>query len=169
MGARRNIGSFALLLLAAAVLLRPWESWDELWRDEPPRSAQAYVTRVLDGDTVEVRLNGGIEDVRYIGIDTPETVKPGEPVQCYGPAASHFNHRLVEAERVRLVFDAERRDVYGRLLAYVYVGGRLVNAELLRRGLARTLTIPPNDRFADRFKRLEMAAARAGRGLWGEC
>jgi micrococcal nuclease len=67
------------------------------------------------------------------------------------------------------VFGVERRDVYGRLLAYVYLDGRFVNAELARRGLARTLTIPPNDRFAGRFKQLEMAAARVGRGLWGAC
>jgi micrococcal nuclease len=162
-------GSALLLLLAAVVLLRPWESWDELSGDEGPRSAQAYVSRVVDGDTVEVQLDGSEEDVRYIGVDTPETVKPGEPVQCFGKRASGFNHQLVEGERVRLVFDEERRDVYGRLLAYVYLGDRFVNADLIRRGLARTLTIPPNDRFADRFKRLEIAAARAGRGLWGAC
>lgn len=164
-----HIGSALLLLLAAVVLLRPWESWDELSGDEGPGSAQAVVTRVVDGDTVEVQLDGTEEDVRYIGVDTPETVKPGEPVQCFGKRASGFNHHLVEGERVRLVFDEERRDVYGRLLAYVYLGDRFVNADLLRLGLARTLTIPPNDRFADRFKRLEMAAARAGRGLWGAC
>src|SRR5829696_5122710 len=162
-------GSALLLLLAAVVLLRPWESWDELRRDEPPASASAYVTRVVDGDTIEVRLGGREEDVRYIGVDTPETVKPGEPVQCFGPQASQFNHRLVERERVRLVFGAERRDVYGRLLAYVYLGERFVNADLLRRGLARTLTIPPNDRFASRFEGLELAAARAGHGLWSAC
>jgi micrococcal nuclease len=162
-------GSLVLLLFAALVLLRPWESWDELWTDDPPPSAGAYVTRVVDGDTVEVRLDGEVEDVRYIGVDTPETVKPGAPVDCFGPQASSFNHRLVEGERVRLVFGAERRDTYGRLLAYVYLGDRFVNAELVRRGLARTLTIPPNDRFAERLKELEIAAARAGRGLWGAC
>jgi micrococcal nuclease len=163
-----HIGSVLLLLLVAVVLLRPWESWDGLGGDEP-RSAQAYVTRVVDGDTVEVLLDGSEEDVRYIGVDTPETVKPDSPVECFGPQASSFNHRLVEGELVRLVFDEERRDVYGRLLAYVYLGDRLVSAELLRRGLARTLNIPPNDRFAGRFKRLEIAAARAGRGLWSAC
>jgi micrococcal nuclease len=162
-------GSLVLLLLAAAVLLRPWESWDRLWEDEPPASATVVVTRVVDGDTVEVQLDGAEEDVRYIGVDTPETVKPGEPVGCFGPQASAFNHHLVEGERVRLVFGAERRDVYGRLLAYVYLDGRFVNAELVRRGLARTLTIPPNDRFAGELKQLEIAAARAGRGLWGAC
>jgi micrococcal nuclease len=159
-------GSLILFLLAALVLLRPWE---ELGRDREPASAWAYVSRVIDGDTVEVRLGGVEEDVRYIGVDTPETVKPDTPVQCFGPQASSFNHHLVEHRRVRLVFGVERRDVYGRLLAYVYLDGRFVNAELIRRGLARTLTIPPNDRFAGRLKRLEIAAARAGRGLWGAC
>ncbi len=163
---RSKYGSAVLLLLAALVLLRPWE---ELGREEAPPSAWAQVTRVVDGDTVEVRLDGAEEDVRYIGVDTPETVKPDTPVQCFGPQASDFNHRLVEHRRVRLVFGVERRDVYGRLLAYVHLDGRFVNAELVRRGLARTLTIPPNDRFAGRLKRLEIAAARAGRGLWGAC
>lgn len=149
------------------MLLRPWEELD--LGDEPPASASAYVTRVVDGDTVEVQLDGEEEDVRYIGVDTPETVKPGAPVDCFGPQASSFNHRLVERRRVRLVFGAERRDQYGRLLAYVYLGDRFVNAELVRRGLARTLFIPPNDRFEGRLKRLEIAAARAGRGLWGAC
>jgi micrococcal nuclease len=157
-----------LLLLAALVLLRPWEEID-LGDEEPSGSAQAYVTRVVDGDTIEVQLSGSEEDVRYIGVDTPETVKPGAPVDCFGPQASSFNHRLVERRRVRLVFGAERRDQYGRLLAYVYLGDRFVNAELVRQGLARTLTIPPNDRFAERLKQLEIAAARAGRGLWGAC
>lgn len=156
-----------LLVAVAAMLARPW---DQLrLGGEPPRSAAAFVVRAVDGDTIEVDLDGEREDVRYIGIDTPETVKPDTPVQCFGPQAHRFNARLVTHRRVRLVFGVERRDVYGRLLAYVYLDGRFVNAELARRGLARTLTIPPNDRFAGRFKRLEIAAARAGQGLWGAC
>ncbi|HKT82269.1 MAG TPA: thermonuclease family protein, partial [Solirubrobacterales bacterium] len=123
--------------------------------------------RVVDGDTIEVRIGGQVEDVRYIGVDTPETVKPDTPVQCFGLRASAFNHRLVERRRVRLVFGVERRDVYGRLLAYVHLGDRFVNATLVRKGLARSLTIPPNNRFAALFRRLELGAARAGRGLWG--
>lgn len=162
-------GSLVLLLLVAVVLLRPWEHLDGTGRDEPPETAVVPVTRVVDGDTVEVRLDGETEDVRYIGVDTPETVKPGAPVDCFGPQASAFNHQLVEGRRVRLVFGVERRDVYDRLLAYVYLGERFVNAELVRRGLARTLTIPPNDRYAGQLKRLEIAASRAGRGLWGAC
>ena len=129
----------------------------------------ARVTRVVDGDTIEVRLGGETEDVRYIGVDTPESVKPDTPVECYALRASHYNEALVEHETVRLVFDAERRDVYGRLLAYVYLGDRFVNAELVRRGYATTLTIPPNDRFAALFDRLQDEAADAGRGLWDAC
>jgi micrococcal nuclease len=139
---------------------------------------------VVDGDTIEVRLEGRIEDVRLIGVDTPETVKPDTPVQCFGERASHFTKRRLTGRRVRLVFGVERRDVYGRLLAYVYLArwtlhlpphvqsptrGLLFNAILVRRGFARSLTIPPNDRFAPRIRRLELAAARAGRGLWGAC
>ncbi|HEX5527640.1 MAG TPA: thermonuclease family protein [Solirubrobacterales bacterium] len=156
-----------LLLLVAVVLVRPWEHLR--LGEEPLRSAVAYVIRAVDGDTIEVRLDGRAEDVRYIGVDTPETVKPGTPVQCFGPRAHRFNARLVTGRRVRLDFDAERRDVYGRLLAYVHLGRRFVNAELVRRGLARTLEIAPNTSFARRFKRLQTAAARAGRGLWGAC
>lgn len=155
-----------LLLLAVVLLiLRPWEH-------EPgdgAATAVAPVTRVVDGDTIEVRLGGVVEDVRLIGIDTPETVKPDTPVQCFGPRASRFAKRLLEGRRVRLVFGAERRDAYGRLLAYVYLGRRFVNPVPVRRGLARALTIPPNDRFAPLFRRLERRAALTGRGLWGAC
>src|SRR4051795_5464402 len=126
------------------------------------------VQRVVDGDTVV--LAGG-ERVRYIGIDTPESVKPGTPVQCFAKAASHFNARLVAGQRVRLRFDAERRDRYGRLLAYVYRArdGLFVNAQLVRRGYARTLTIPPNVAHAEDFRRLAAYARRHGAGLWSSC
>ena len=132
-------------------------------------SVTARVERALDGDTIEVEVDGVAEDVRYIGVDTPESVKPGAPVECYGLRASHFNERLVGGRSVRLVFDAERRDSYERLLAYVYLGHRFVNAELVRRGYATTLTIAPNDTHATLFERLAREAGRAGRGLWGAC
>jgi micrococcal nuclease len=163
---RGQLGSLVLLLVAALLILRPWEDGG---RAEGPASAGAFVIRAVDGDTIEARIGGRVEDVRYIGVDTPETVKPDTPVQCFGPRASTFNHHLVERRRVRLVFGVERRDVYGRLLAYVYLRRRFVNAMLVRRGLARSLTIPPNDRFAPLFRRLELRAAQAGRGLWGAC
>jgi micrococcal nuclease len=160
-----------LLAVVALLIVRPWEGGD----GDGPAAANAVVTRVVDGDTIEVRIGDEVEDVRLIGVDTPETVKPGAPVECFGPQASRFAHALLEGRRLRLVFGVERRDVYGRLLAYGYLAPeadsrpRLVNAMLIRRGLARTLTIPPNDRFAAKLKRLELDAARAGRGLWGAC
>ncbi len=168
-GAHRGgrIGSVVALAIVAAVLLRPWEQLGS--GGSEPGEARAYVVRAVDGDTIEVRIGGRLEDVRYIGVDTPETVKPDTPVQCFGPRASDFDHRLVEHRRVRLVFGVERRDVYGRLLAYAYIGHRFVNAELVRRGLARTLTIPPNTLHRALFERLQLRAARRGRGLWGTC
>ena len=137
--------------------------------DEPATSAEVKVLRVVDGDTIEADVDGEEEDVRYIGVDTPESVKPDTPVECYGLEASHFNERLVEGKTVHLEYDAEQRDVYGRLLAYVYLGDEFVNAELVRRGYAQTLTIPPNTRFADLFARLEREASDDERGLWGRC
>jgi micrococcal nuclease len=169
-----SLGSLLLLALLLYVLLsgngeEPPEGAPP-GDDAPSAPLTVPVVDVVDGDTIEVEIDGEVEDVRYIGVDTPESVAPDQPVECFGPDAAEFNASLVEGERVRLVFDAERRDVYGRLLAYVRVaGGAFVNAELLRRGFARTLTIAPNDRFADRFDHLEQAAANAGRGLWGEC
>jgi micrococcal nuclease len=129
------------------------------------------VVRVVDGDTIRVSIGGRPEPVRYIGVDTPESKKPGTPVQCFARRAAAENARLVRGERVRLVFDVERRDRFGRLLAYVYRArdGVFVNAALVRGGFARTLTIPPNVRFAARFAALAAEARRAGRGLWSTC
>jgi micrococcal nuclease len=123
------------------------------------------VTRVVDGDTLAV----GDERVRLIGVDTPETVRPGSPVECFGRAASAFTERLVEGRRVRLEFDVERRDRYGRLLAYVHRGGRMVNATLVRDGYATPSTFPPNVRHAERFAALARRARHEGRGLWSAC
>jgi micrococcal nuclease len=129
------------------------------------------VVRVVDGDTIHVRAGGREETVRYIGVDTPETVKPDTPVQCFGKAASAYNRSLVDGERVRLVADAEARDRFGRRLAYVYRvrDGLFVNAALVRGGYATTLTIPPNVTHADELRRLARQARRAGRGLWSAC
>jgi micrococcal nuclease len=166
----------AVLLLIAGLALLLFEQGEEPGRSGGDDDAAAgtgevvtTVTRVVDGDTVEVELEGETEDVRYIGVDTPESVAPGEPVECFGERAAEVNRRLVEGRRVRLVLGAERRDRYGRLLAYVFADEMLVNAELLRRGFARTLAIPPNTDRAERFDRLEQQAANAGRGLWSAC
>ena len=126
----------------------------------------ARVLRVVDGDTVRVRLASGAEEpVRYIGVDTPESVTPDRPVECFGARASELNRRLVAGERLRLVSDRERRDRYGRLLAYAYRerDGLFVNAELLppwlrdaaARGAERGLRarVPPPGRRGARARR----------------
>ena len=161
-----SLASVAVLIVAIVLLVRSGGGSES---PAPTKSGTAQVIRAIDGDTIEVRLDGQTEDVRYIGVDTPETVKPDTPVQCFGPEAHDFNARLVEGHDARLEFDAEHRDVYGRLLAYVRVGDEFVNAELVRRGYATTLTIPPNDKYADQFARLEREASAKGLGLWGVC
>jgi endonuclease YncB( thermonuclease family) len=138
----------------------------------PNASLAGRVVRVVDGDTVRVAVDGRREErVRYIGIDTPESVRPDTPVQCFAHRAAAENARLVGGARVRLVLDVEGRDRFGRLLAYVYRArdGLFVNEALVRGGFARPLTIPPNVRFAARFVALAARARRDGRGLWSAC
>jgi micrococcal nuclease len=149
-----------LVAVAALVLLHPRAG-----------GASARVTRVVDGDTIEVRLEGREEKVRLIGIDTPESVEPGTPVQCFAKTAAAETRRMLAGREVALRFDAERRDRYGRLLAYVYRSGDglFVNAVLVDRGYARTLTIPPNVAHAGQFARLARQARRRGVGLWRSC
>jgi micrococcal nuclease len=166
----RRFAPFVLLVLIAAGY--GWAREDGGSSGSAAGSGDARVVRVVDGDTILVARAGGREErVRFIGVDTPETVKPNTPVQCYGKRASSYSHRLLDGRAVRLVTDAEERDRYGRLLAYVYrePDGLFVNAELVRGGYARTLTIAPNDRYAGRFTLLALAARRAGRGLWRAC
>ncbi|CAN5634074.1 thermonuclease family protein [soil metagenome] len=132
-------------------------------------SVVGRVVRAVDGDTAVVWVGGRLETVRYIGLDTPESVKPGTPVQCFAHEASQHNAKLVEGKRVRLSFGAERRDIYGRLLAYVHRGDLFVNALLLAGGYARTLEIAPNVDHAALFARLQARAEEKGLGLWSEC
>jgi micrococcal nuclease len=133
------------------------------------RGTAVTVTRVIDGDTIEVRFRGKTVDVRLIGIDTPETVDPTEPVGCYGKTASRFTRRRLLGKRVRLEFDVERRDRYGRTLAYAWTGDRLFNEVLVRRGLASVSTYPPNVAYVDRFLAAQHVAREQERGLWGGC
>jgi micrococcal nuclease len=130
--------------------------------DGPEREGR--VVAVVDGDTIVV---AGVGAVRYIGIDTPELHHPRKPLQRMARAALRANRELVAGRRVRLVFGRETHDVYGRTLAYVYVGDTMINAELVRRGLAHTLPIAPNTRHAAAFAALERSARRLGLGLWG--
>jgi len=123
------------------------------------------VTRVIDGDTIEL-ANG--EKVRYIGVDTPELHHPQKEVEYYAREAYEANRRLVEGKRVRLELDVEERDRYGRILAYVYIDGLMVNEWLVANGYAHVATFPPNVKYAERFLQLEREARQAKIGLWAD-
>lgn len=134
-----------------------------------PGTAQARVVRVVDGDTLIAQVEGREQRVRYIGVNTPESVDPRREVQCFGKEAAARNAELVRGKTVSLEKDVSETDQYGRLLRYVSVDGGLINATLIREGYARVVTYPPDVRFADDFRRLEREAREAKRGLWGAC
>lgn len=136
------------------------------------QAGRAEVQRVVDGDTIEISIGGVEETVRLLGIDTPESVDPRAPVECFGREASEHTASLLPAgTEIRLVRDIEARDRYDRLLAYVYRSddGTFVNLALVRDGFASVLTYPPNVAHAEE---LTVAAAQARndrRGLWSAC
>jgi micrococcal nuclease len=139
-----------------------------LWRElHPPRAQRApeerRCVRVIDGDTLE--LDGG-EHVRLIGVDTPETVDPRRPVEPFGKEAAAYTRLLAEGKTVRLEFDRETVDAYGRTLAYVYLPDQtLLNGEIIRQGYGHVYTRFPF-RYEREFVLLEREARAAGRGLW---
>ncbi len=134
-----------------------------------PAGQQARVTRVVDGDTIDVQMAGITYRVRYIGMDTPETVDPRRPVGCYGREASQRNHELVEGKTVELEKDVSETDDFGRLLRYVWVDGEMVNARLVQEGYAAAATYPPDVKYQELFLSLQREAMAAGRGLWSAC
>lgn len=146
---------------------------------EPGGYEEAVVRRIVDGDTIDVAITGRVEGpgagltregqvyrVRFLGIDTPETVKPDTPVQCYGHQASAATSALLAGKDVRLVKDVEETDQYDRLLRYVYIGDEMANARLIANGYAYVLTYPPNVRHADLFVKLAREARTEDVGLW---
>lgn len=146
---------------------------------EPGGYELAEVIRIVDGDTITVmvvdRMDGpgagdaaiGAEhDVRLLGIDTPESVDPRRPVECFGEAASAATAALLEGKDVVMVKDVEEVDQYDRLLRYIYFGGEMANARLVVNGYAHAYTYPPNVRHSRMLVGLERAAREAERGLW---
>lgn len=137
-----------------------------------PDGGQATVIEVVDGDTITVQLGPHTEDVRLLGVDTPETKHPTRPVECFGPEASTFTTDLLPpGTRVRLERDTEARDTFGRLLAYVRRAddGLFVNLELVRHGYADVLVIAPNEAYAPTLRDAAAAAQEQHQGLWGVC
>lgn len=130
--------------------------------------------KTIDGDTLEVVIDGRRERVRLLGIDTPETKHPTKPVECFGPEAAAFLASLLPpGTEVRAVRDIEARDRFGRLLLHLFVDVQgvsvHVNAEIVRGGYARLLGIPPNAAFTGELGRALAEARRDRRGLWGAC
>lgn len=129
------------------------------WLDDKSSSIQngeVYCDRVVDGDTIVVLMDGKKEKVRMIGIDTPESVHPDKSRNTpMGKIASKYTKDHLEGQYVRLETDVQERDKYGRILAYVYLDDKMFNKTLLKEGLANLMTIPPNVKYVDEFKRIE--------------
>ena len=164
----RRPGQAALFLIvvAAVVAFQRWHAPSTPQESSSPVDAATHrVARVVDGDTLVLAETK--EKVRLIGTNTPETVKPNCPVEPWGPEASAFTREFLAGGEVRLEFDGDRRDKYGRLLAYVWCGDRMLNEELIREGLARAeLKYHYSAAMKERFRRAEAEAKAERRGIW---
>jgi micrococcal nuclease len=136
----------------------------------PLDSDQYVVTRVVDGDTIVVTVPGSTEKVRLIGVDTPETVDPRKPVQCFGLEASNFTKSLLANKTVRLESDPSQgnKDKYGRLLRYVFLSDINVNEELIAQGYGHEYTYDTPYKYQTEFKNAERLARESKKGLWAD-
>jgi micrococcal nuclease len=153
-------------VLRALVVLAAFLGGAVIASAQAPAGLEGPVVRVVDGDTIHVRIGERVEKVRYIGVNTPELHHPSKGEEPGGRQALDVNRRLAERKHVRLELDVQTRDRHGRLLAYVWVGDTMINAELLRLGFAQVMTVPPNVRHQALFTKLQRDARAAGRGLW---
>ena len=156
---KRSSNHVLVALVIAALFFGIAFSYAERQGDE-----EIYrVKRVIDGDTIEL-ANG--EKVRLIGVDTPETKHPHKPVEYFGEEADRFTKKMVEGKKVRLEFDWQERDRYGRLLAYVYLtDGTFVNAEIIKQGYGHAYTKYPF-KYLEEFRQYEREARENKIGLW---
>lgn len=147
-------------------LMSPLEKEEGLISKEPEKEITYLVIEVIDGDTI--KIEGG-QKIRYIGIDTPETVHPSKPVEYFGIEASNKNKELVEGKQVKFEKDISETDRYGRLLRYIWVGDIFVNDYLVRQGYAYASTYPPDVKYAEQFVQAQREARENNRGLWASC
>lgn len=146
-----------------------WESNSQVKPSDISASSSAMVTRVVDGDTIVVLTNGVTEKVRLIGVDTPETIDPRRPVQCFGKEASAFTKSLLENKDVHIEADSsqDNRDKYGRLLRYVFLSdGTLLNQEIIAEGYGHEYTYHTPHKYQNEFRTAERSARESKKGLW---
>jgi micrococcal nuclease len=166
--------TITVLLVAAGLytqwLVQPDAQHAAITPEATPRPAPnglVRVVQVVDGDTIEIE---GGQRVRYLGMNTPETVHPTKPVECFGKEASNYNTQLLAGGFVRLGKDITNTDKYGRLLRYIYLpDGTFVNLKLVADGYAYADTYPPDIAHATEFVAAQRTAREAGLGLWSAC
>ncbi len=171
---KKIVGYAAMAAVAglAAFLLHQWDpaffpgGTASVIDHTKPTLGPVQVARVVDGDTI--LIDGG-EYVRLIGMNTPETVNPKKPVECYGPEASARTKELLTGQTVRLEQDTEDRDKYGRLLRYAFLGDQFINVELVQEGFAKAYPFPPNTKYRTLFTKAQKEARAAHLGLWAAC
>ena len=169
---RHRLALFVFILLVLLVV-----ATQSGWLGKTGRVAEVNqpglynVSRFVDGDTIDVNMNGSVETVRFIGVDTPETHKPNTPVQCYGELAAAYTKSLIGTQRVRLQADPldTNRDRYGRLLRYIYLpNGTLVEEQIIKNGYGFAYTLFPFEKV-DQFKADQAQAEANKAGLWASC
>lgn len=145
----------------------PTEEAKENQKEEVLGFEKSRVLRVVDGDTIEIE---GGQKVRYIGIDTPETVDSRREPQCFGKVATQANFDLIAEKEIYLEKDVSETDRYGRLLRYVYLAtdSASINEQLVRAGYAVASSYPPDVKYQEKFKEAEKEARANQRGLWQE-
>ncbi len=157
----RRLGA---LLVTCLLVVAPATAATQLER------ISAQVVGVTDADTIRVRMpDGSAEQVRLVGIDSPETRHPSKPVQCFGREASARTSELAMGKTAELELDVEHRDRYGRLLAYVWIDQQMLNLQLAAEGYAVQATYPPNVRYVEEFRMAIASARDQGLGLWSAC
>ncbi|MBI5975226.1 thermonuclease NucI [Staphylococcus canis] len=165
----KKVSSIVILgVVIAIVLIFQFINHDGPFKDtgNSKQDNTYLVKRVVDGDTIVIDKDGEDEKVRLIGVDTPETVKPNTPVQPYGKAASNFTKKHLTNQRVRLEYDREEKDKYGRTLAYVWLGDDMFNVMLAEEGLARAKFYPPNDKYRILIEQAQKKAQKQQLNIW---